>query len=53
MGEYWKRFKDLPPARKFELILAVGVTLLLLVIILGIAVVSLQPHHLRRPRPQL
>jgi len=44
MGEYWKRFKDLPPARKFELILAVGVTLLLLVIILGIAVVSLQPQ---------
>jgi hypothetical protein len=43
MGEYWKRFKDLPPARKFELVLAVGATLLLLVIILGIAVVTLKP----------
>ncbi len=42
MGEYWKRFKDLPPTRKFELILAVGVTFILLVIFLGIAVVSLQ-----------
>ncbi len=43
MGEYWQRFKQLPPARKFEVILAVGVTVLLLVIVLGVAAISLQP----------
>jgi hypothetical protein len=43
MGKYWERFKQLPPGRKFEVILAVGVTVVLLVMVVAIVAVSYKP----------
>ena len=50
MGEYWDRFKNLTPARKLQVILAVGITLLLVVLVLAVSITTLrQPAAIPSP----